>query len=150
GGLANGSPLILDDLVIVSTSLGIDVTTGEVKDAKAPSLVAVNKTTGQGVWQDASHGKDILDGEWASPAAAKVDGKWQVIHGGGDGWLRGFDAKTGTLLWKFDCNPKGLKFDPSMKDSKNYIVATPVVHDNKVYIATGTGMEPDSGIGVGH
>jgi outer membrane protein assembly factor BamB len=148
GGMANGSPLILDELVVVSTSLGIDETTAKVKDVKAPSLVAVNKTTGKLVWQDASHGQDILDGEWSSPAAARVDGKWQVIHGGGDGWLRGFDAKTGTLLWKFDCNPKGTVFDGRRQDSKNLIVATPVVVDGKVYV--GVGRDPEAGDGIGH
>jgi outer membrane protein assembly factor BamB len=148
GGMANCSPLVIDDLVIVGTSNGVDSKIQAPKNPKAPSLIAVNKTTGKVVWQDASPGNDIMDGQWSSPAAAKVEGKWQVIYGGGDGWLRGFDAKTGELVWKFDCNPKGLKFNPSVKDSKNYIVATPVVHDGKVYIANG--MEPDSGTGIGH
>jgi outer membrane protein assembly factor BamB len=148
GGFPNGSPLLLGELVVVGTSHGIDLETGHVKNAQAPSLIAVNKTSGKLVWQDASGGNDILDGQWSSPAAAKIDGRWQVIHGFGDGWLRGLDAATGQVLWKFDCNPKGLKFDPGKKDSKNYIVANPVVHDNKVYVAVG--MTPDDGDGIGH
>ena len=61
---------------------------------------------------DASPGQDILDTQYSSPAAAKIDGRWQVIHGFGDGWLRGFDARTGQLLWKFAGTPPGLEFRP--------------------------------------
>ncbi len=148
GGLANSSPLILDDLVITGTSNGVDMATGTAKNPKAPSLIGVEKATGKVVWQDAGPGSDIMDGQWSSPAAVKIEGQWQVVYAGGDGWVRGLDAKTGKLLWKFDCNPKGLEFNPNKRDSKNYIVATPVVHDSKVYVAVG--MEPDAGNGVGH
>jgi len=148
GSLSTSSPLIVDDLAIVGTSNGVDAATGKPKNPKAPSLIAVEKATGKVVWQDASPGNDILDGQWSSPAAAKIAGRWQVIYGYGDGWLRGLDARTGEVLWKFDCNPKGLEFNPNKKDSKNYIVATPVFHDGKVYIAVG--MEPDSPVGFGH
>jgi outer membrane protein assembly factor BamB len=148
GGLANGSPLILDDLVIVSTTNGTMRPNGKVKNPDAPSLIAVNKTTGKLVWQDASPGNDIMEAQWSSPAAAMIGGKWQVIYGYGDGWLRGLDASTGKVLWKFDGNPKGLNFLPGNKNSKNYFMAAPVVYDNKVYVAVG--QEPDSGDGIGH
>ncbi len=42
-----------------------------------------------------------MDGQWTSPAYATVNGKGQVIFPGGDGWLYGFEAKKGELLWKF-------------------------------------------------
>jgi outer membrane protein assembly factor BamB len=148
GSLANCSPLIIDNLVIVSTSNGTEGPDGKVKAPKAPSLIAVDKEKGTVVWQCAAPGENILLGQWSSPTAAKIEGKWQVIYGFGDGWLRGLDAATGQILWKFDGNPKGAKFDPGKKDSKNYFVATPVVHDNKAYIAVG--QSPDAGNGVGH
>lgn len=147
GGLPNCSPLLIDDLVIVNTSNGVDAETKMPKEPKAPSLIAVNKGTGKVVWTDASPGNDIMDGQWSNPAGAKIGGEWQVIFAGGDGWVRGHEAKTGKLLWKFDCNPKGLTFNPIKRDSKNYFVATPVVYNDKVYVAVG--QEPDSGNGAG-
>jgi outer membrane protein assembly factor BamB len=39
-------------------------------------------------------------------------------------------------------------FKPGGRGTKSYLVATPVVHDNKLYVATGE--QPDSCIGVGH
>jgi outer membrane protein assembly factor BamB len=148
GGLANCSPLIVGDLVYVCTSNGVDQDSKKPPQPQAPSLIAVNKNTGKVVWQDNSPGANILDGQWSNPTAAEIDGKWQVIFAGGDGWLRGFDAKTGELLWKFDCNPKDSKFIPGGRSTRNYIVATPIVYDKKVYV--GVGQEPDAGTGIGH
>ena len=72
----------------------------------------------------------------------------QVIFPGGDGWLRAFEAKTGKLLWKFDCNPKKADYKAGGRGDANYIIATPVVRDNKVYVAIG--QDPEDGSGVGH
>jgi outer membrane protein assembly factor BamB len=147
GGLANCSPLIVEDLVFVCTSNGVDEM-GQVVSPQAPSFIAVNKNTGKLVWKDSSPGDKIMNGQWANPAAAEVNGVWQVLFPGGDGWLYAFEAKTGKLLWKFDCNPKGTVFKPAGRGTKSYIIATPVVYDNKAYIAVGD--EPDNCHGVGH
>ena len=113
GGLAGSlsicSPLVVDDLVFIVTGNGVN-TEGEVPAPNAPSFIAVDKKTGKVVWKDNSPGKKIMDGQWSNPAAAKVNGQWQVIFPGGDGWLYSFEAKTGKLIWKFDCNPKKSDF----------------------------------------
>src|SRR5262249_10474464 len=109
------------------------------------SFLAVNKNTGKPAWQSNLPGGGILDGQWGNPAVAEVGGKKQVIFPGGDGWLYAFEAKTGDLLWKFDCNPKASNFK---KGTRNYLLATPVVAGGKVYV--GVGREPDAGPGVGH
>ena len=106
--LPNCSPLIAGDLLFVTTGNGAD---GEGAEAKpphpeAPSFIAVNKLTGKVVWKDNSPGDKIMLGQWSNPAYAVVNGKAQVIFGGGDGWLRGFEPETGKPIWKFDCNPK--------------------------------------------
>jgi outer membrane protein assembly factor BamB len=146
--LANGSPLIIGDLVYTSTSNGATHDTHEVPAPDAPSLIAVDKNTGKVVWKDNSPGKDLMEGQWTNPCAGEVNGVMQVIFPGGDGWLRGFEAKTGKLLWKFDCNPKGTVYKPGGRGDKNYFIATPVLHDNKVYL--GVGQNPEDGSGVGH
>jgi outer membrane protein assembly factor BamB len=145
GGLANGSPLVLDDLVYIVTSNGVNMQDQKPASPEAPSFLAVDKKTGKPVWQSNLPGKNILDGQWGNAVAAEVNGKKQVIFPGGDGWLYAFEAKAGDLLWKFDCNPKDSSFK---KGSRNYLIATPVVQDGKLYV--GVGREPDQGTGVGH
>lgn len=146
--LANCSPLILGDLVFAITANGVDPGNHTLPAPDAPSFVAVNKKTGKLVWKDASPGKNIMEGQWSSPVAAVVNGKAQVIFPGGDGYLYSFDPPTGKLLWKFDCNPKKTTFKPGGRGDKSYLVATPVIYDNKLYI--GTGQNPEDGPGVGH
>ena len=74
------------------------------------------------MWQDNSPGEGILHGQWSSPALGLVDGRQQAFFPGGDGWLYGFNARTGEKLWKFDLNPK----DAVWPKTRNYGVSTPV------------------------
>jgi len=72
-----------------------------------------------------------------------------VIYAGGDGWLYGLEAKTGELIWKFDLNPKKVTpYKVGGGGEQSFVVATPVVYENRCYVATG--QEPDDGNGVGH
>jgi outer membrane protein assembly factor BamB len=71
-----------------------------------------------------------------------------VVFGGGDGWVYSFEPKTGALLWKFDANPKGTVYALGGRGTKNDIIASPVVFDDKVYI--GVGQDPEHGEGVGN
>ncbi|MBI3411143.1 MAG: PQQ-binding-like beta-propeller repeat protein [Planctomycetes bacterium] len=132
---SNCSPLIHGDLVFVVTGNGMD-DQGEIRAPEAPSFLAVNKSTGEAVWQSNLPGKNIIEGQWSNPALAKVNGKDMVIFPGGDAVLYGFEAKSGELLWKCNCNPQ------PEKDGKNYFVATPVVVGTKLYV--GLGQYPDN------
>jgi outer membrane protein assembly factor BamB len=144
--LANGSPLVAGDLVFAVTGNGVNEDR-KVQAPKAPSFIAVDKNTGKLVWQSNLPGENILGGQWSNPAYAAVNGQEQVIFPGGDGWLYAFEAKTGKPTWKVDCNPKNAEFKGG-RGTRNYIMATPVVADNKVYV--GVGQNPDDGTGVGH
>jgi outer membrane protein assembly factor BamB len=144
--LPNGSPLVAGDLVFVCTGNGVDE--DAVRAPQAPSFIAVDKKTGKVRWKDNSPGDNVMLGQWSNPAYAVVNGKAQVIFGGGDGWLYGFEAETGKPAWKFDCNPKSAKTKSGPKADRNYLVGTPVVFDKKVYV--GVGQEPSLGSGVGH
>jgi outer membrane protein assembly factor BamB len=145
---SNSSPLIVGDLVFVVTSNGTDPDEGTLPAPDAPSFLAVDKKTGAVAWKRSLPGKNILKGQWSSPTAAKVNGKWQVIFPGGDGWLYAFEADIGKLVWKFDCNPKKSSYKKGGRGDRNYLVAAPVVYDNKLYI--GVGQDPEDGRGVGH
>jgi outer membrane protein assembly factor BamB len=150
--LANCSPLVVGDLVFVVTGNGVaDDPAGGTRKPPAPkaaSFVAVDKKTGKVVWQDASPGEQIMDGQWSNPAYAEVNGKGQIIFPGGDGWLYAFEPQTGKLIWKFDCNPKNAVYKVGGRGTRSYPMATPVVFDNKVYASLG--QNPDDGPGVGH
>jgi outer membrane protein assembly factor BamB len=138
--MANSSPVVWEDLVFVATSNGRSDET--LPSPKAPSFLAVNKNTGKVVWQDNSPGENILLGQWSSPALGRVDGVQQAFFPGGDGWLYGFNARTGERLWKFDLNLKN-----TAPDARNYGISTPVFHEGKVLVSVG--QDPDKGNGPG-
>jgi outer membrane protein assembly factor BamB len=142
--LANSSPVAHGDLIFVSTSNGQDESHVNVPSPKAPSMVAVNKKTGKLVWEVNNVFDKVLHGQWSAPAVGKIGDAVQVVIGEGDGWVRSYEATTGKKLWEFDTNPKNSVWPKT----RNEIIATPVIYDNKVYIANG--QDPEHGEGVGH
>ncbi|HEV8058735.1 MAG TPA: PQQ-binding-like beta-propeller repeat protein [Gemmataceae bacterium] len=169
---ATCSPLLVGDSLFVVTGNGVDEGNLHVLSPEAPSFIAVDKRTGKLIWKDNStskrladwtgngkgddeslialrnKGEAILHGQWSSPVHALVKGKSQLIFAGGDGWVRGFEATTGKPIWGFDCNPKSSKYVIGGIGTRNYFVATPVVYEDKLYIAVGQRLE--HGEGVGH
>jgi outer membrane protein assembly factor BamB len=146
--LATSSPVVYGDLVYILTSNGVDEAHLEIPSPRAPSFIAVNKFTGEVVWEDNSPFDKILHGQWSSPAVAEVNGRAMVFFAGGNGWLYALDAKTGEHIWKFDLNPKDAKYELGGRGTRNYIVATPVFVDNSIVLASG--QDPEHGEGVGH
>src|SRR6187402_160598 len=142
--LANSSPVAYDNLIYVSTGNGQDESHVNIPSPKAPAIIALDINTGKLVWEDASPGDKILHGQWSTPAVGTIGGVLQVVHGQGDGWVRGFEAKTGKKLWEFDTNPKNSVWPKT----RNEVISTPVIYDNVVYIANG--QDPEHGEGVGH
>ena len=146
--LATSSPLVVDDLIYVSTGNGVDEAHINVPSPFAPSFIAVHKKTGELVWENATPGEDILHGTWTNPAYGVIKGRAQVIFPGGDGWLYSFEPKTGKILWKFDCNPKDSVWRLGGAGTRNNLISTPVIYDDKVYI--GVGQDPEHGEAPGH
>lgn len=144
--LATSCPVLHNNLVFVNTGNGVDED-NSVPAPEAPSFVAVDRNTGKLVWARNDPGSRIMDGQWSSPTIGIVNGQAQVYFAGGDGWLYAFAAETGEPVWKFDCNPKDSAFEPGGTGNRNYMVATPVFHDNSVLIAMG--QDPENGSGVG-
>src|ERR1700752_5293254 len=142
--LANSSPVMYGDLIYVSTSNGQDESDVNIPSPKAPAIIAVNKKTGKLVWEDNSVEDRILHGQWSSPTVGTIGGVVQLIHGQGDGWIRGYEALTGKKLWEFDTNPK----DSVWPKTRNELISTPVVYQDRVYISNG--QDPEHGEGVGH
>ncbi len=146
--LATCSPLVVGDLLFTVTANGVDETHINVPSPEAPSFIALNKNTGELVWEDASPGENILHGQWSNPSYDVIAGTPQVIFPGGDGWVYAFVPETGELLWKYDCNPKDAVWELGGAGTRNNIISTPVVWNNKVYI--GVGQDPEHGESTGH
>jgi len=142
--LANCSPVAHGDLLVCGTSNGQDESHVNIPSPKAPSIIALNRTTGKLVWEDNSVEDRILHGQWSAPSVGTIGGVMQVVHGQGDGWIRGYEAESGKKLWEFDTNPK----DSVWPKTRNELISTPVIVDNVVYIQNG--QDPEHGEGVGH
>ncbi len=146
--LATCSPVGAGDLLFVITSNGVDEGHIHIPSPFAPSFIAVNKDTGKLVWESDLPGENILHGQWSNPAYAEINGAPQVILPGGDGWVYSLEPETGKLIWKFDCNPKDSVWELGGRGTRNAIISTPVIHNNRVYV--GVGQDPEHGEGVGH
>jgi outer membrane protein assembly factor BamB len=146
--LATSSPVIAGDLVFVTTSNGVDEGHLNVPEPEAPDFIAVNKNTGKVVWTASPVGANVLHGQWSSPAYGVIAGRPQVIFGAGDGWCYSFNPQNGDVLWKFDLNPKDSKWILGGRGTRNNVISTPVIWDNKVYLAVG--QDPEHGEGPGH
>jgi outer membrane protein assembly factor BamB len=142
------SPAADAERLFVVTSNGVDESHIKIPAPDAPSLVCLDKRTGRALWQDASPGKDIMLSQRSSPLVIDIGSRTQVVVGQGDGWLRAFDAASGKLVWKCDLNPKGARYELGNGGNRNYITATPVLYDGRIYIATGQDPEHISGPGV--
>jgi outer membrane protein assembly factor BamB len=149
--MASCSVTAAGELLLVGTSNGVEPS-GKFPAPEAPSFLALDKQTGKLVWADNTPGANVLDGQWSSPAAAVLGGVPQAIFAGGDGWLYGFEAvrtedRKPRRLWRFDCNPKDSEWGGGGQGRRNTIIATPMIHDGRVYVATG--QDPEAGEGEG-
>jgi outer membrane protein assembly factor BamB len=146
--LATSSPVGAGDLIFIVTSNGVDEGHLDIPMPQAPSFIAVDKDTGKVAWSSALPARNILHGQWSSPAYGTIGGTEQVIFPGGDGWCYSLEPRTGNLLWKFNLNPPDAVWELGGRGTKNNIIATPVIHDDKVFLSVG--QDPEHGEGPGH
>lgn len=158
------SILIHGDTLYVGTSNGVDKSHKNIPSPNAPSLIVLNKNTGELVaTDDAQIGPKIFHGQWSSPSLGEVGGKTLVFYGGGDGVCYAFDAqptagdagKPGVLkkVWWCDANPpeyrqrdgKALRY--LQKAGPSEIISTPVFYEGRVYVTVG--QDPRHGRGNG-
>jgi outer membrane protein assembly factor BamB len=163
------APLIVGNLVYVKTSNGTDWTHSNIPSPFSPSLVALNKYTGELAGEDdAGIGPRMFHADWGSPSAGVVNGRTLIFFGGGDGYCYAVESEPsvappthrepGTKIlkkvWWADCNPpaRRSKNDPRLKypaaEGPSEIIATPVFRKNRVFVAVG--QDPEHGEGVGN
>src|SRR5512140_56468 len=76
---SDGAPLIVGPAVYVNTSNGQDWTHSNIPCPNAPSLIALNKRTGELAGEDdAKIGPRIFHGLWSSPSTGTVNGRQLV------------------------------------------------------------------------
>lgn len=137
-------------LIFVSTGNGVNDLHINLPHPEAPGLICFDSLTGEAKWQIAT-GVNVLYSELASPLVADIGGRGQVIMPHGDGWVRSYDPATGHLLWECDGNPKSARYAPEsggkIKNHRNYFLATPVLHGERIYIPNGQKLESGEGPG---
>lgn len=146
--LATGSPLIIGDLLYTITSNGVDEGHVNIPSPFSPHMIALNKNTGEFVWENTDVGEGILHGSWTNPSYAEINGTGQIVVAGANGIVYGLNATTGETVWTFDCNPKAAEWILGGRGTRNNILATPVIYNNRVYV--GVGQDPEHGEAPGH
>ena len=167
--ITSSSVVISDKYVYTSTSNGVDWSHINIPAPYNPTLIALDKETGELVAEeDSGISANIMHCNWSSPAYADdLAGNPTVVFGAGDGVTYGFHGTDfesledgGEIynlfkeLWKVDCCPKEYRFDEAGEVIKyatypgpSEIISSPVVYNNKVYAAIG--QDPEHGEGVG-
>jgi outer membrane protein assembly factor BamB len=140
----SSSPASYGGLIYANTSNGTDESGEKVPSPNAPTIIALDKKTGKLVWKANSIIGRIYDGQWSSPAVGTIGSVAQVVIGEGDGWVRGYEALKGAKLWEFNTNPQGAVWPRTAC----IVIATPVIWENKVYVANG--QDPERGLGPGN
>ncbi len=146
--LATGSPLIIGDMLYTVTSNGVDEGHVNIPSPFSPHMIALDKNTGELIWENTDVGEGILHGSWTNPAYAEINGTGQIVVAGANGIIYGLDATTGETIWTFDCNPKDAEWILGGRGTRNNILATPVIYNDRVYV--GVGQDPEHGEAPGH
>ena len=144
--MSASSPLVVGEIVYTLTSNGIGEK-GGVPAPAAPSFLAVNRKTGEILWQSAAPGERILDGQWSNPSFGIIGGQPQVLFPGGDGLLYSFEPATGALLWSFHTGRAVVSPGAAPGPARESIVASAVIEADRIYV--GVGMDPEKGPGKG-
>ena len=161
--VTSSSPLVVGDCVYVTTSNGVDWSHVNIPSPKSPTLIALDKQSGELVAEEAvGISKRLLHCNWSSPAFGLVDAEPVLLFGAGDGFCYGFDTEPKedeegfpvfVERWRYDCNPpeyrsrdgKPIKY--ATRKGPSEIIATPVYYQGRVYVAIG--QDPEHGEGVG-
>jgi len=168
--------LVDGDFVYAGTSNGVDRGHVKCKYPDAPSVIVLDKKTGKLLAKDDEKtSRNILHGQWSSPAMVTVGGKKLLLYGCGDGVLYAFEALTKApedgkaltlkVAWKYDCSPKEYRFDANGKKRKyekrhasyksgkrgggpSEIIATPTVYKGRIYVSIGQDSRHGMGDGA--
>lgn len=135
-----------------NTCNGVDNTHAVIRRPDAPSLIALDKTTGKLMAKDGERmGHRIFHSTWSPPALGTVNGQKLIFFGGPDGVCYAFKAlsakitdapKELELVWRFDCDPTAPKTNlhtylKNNDTGPSAIMGMPVFYRNRIYVTVG-------------
>ncbi len=150
---AQSSILVHGDHLYVNTSTGVDNTHRRIRRPEAPSLVVLDKRTGEYLARE-NEGMTAATFHctWSSPSLAAVNGELRLFFAGGDGIVYGFEPLSGGLqgdkpaalqkVFAYDIDPTAPKQDihryvQNRRESPSNIYGMPVVLDGALFVAGG-------------
>ncbi len=150
---AHSSILVHGDFLYINTSTGVDNSHQVIRTPGAPSLIVLDKNTGELAARDEENiAPNIFHATWSSPSLARIDGVEQIVFCGGDGVVRGFApvrerAPDGAvqrlqMLWHLDFDPEAPKDDihrflNNRRQGPSNIYGMPVIHGDRLFVAGG-------------
>jgi outer membrane protein assembly factor BamB len=153
---AHSSILIRGRYLYLNTGTGVDNTHKRIRTPDAPSLVVLDKLTGQLVARDEEHiAPRIFHSTWSSPSLGMIRGKECLFFCGGDGVVYAFEPVTEDAaaqgkplplklkrLWQFDFDPTAPKenvhrYNSNRKESPSNFYGMPVFVGDHLYVAGG-------------
>ncbi|MCX6996230.1 MAG: PQQ-binding-like beta-propeller repeat protein [Kiritimatiellaeota bacterium] len=160
------SPVVDGQYVYIGTSNGVDKGHKKLPAPLAPTLVVLDRLTGQLVaTDDAQIGTRTFHGNWSSPSLVTVNGRKLLLLGGGDGICYAFDAEPApaaggpgrrlVTVWRCDGNPPEYRERDGRKlpynqhaEGPSEIIATPAFDRNRVYVTIGQDTRHGPGPGA--
>ena len=160
---AHSSILIYGNHLYLNSGTGVDNTHKKIRTPNAPSLVVIDKNTGQYLARDDEHiAPNIFHCTWSSPSLGVVNGKPVVFFGGGNGVVYGFEplptngnaqaqspaprTADGVArlkkVFEFDFDPNAPKTDihrysQNRREGPSNIFGMPVFLEGRLYVAGG-------------
>lgn len=152
---AHSSILIDGNFLYLNSGTGVDNTHKRIRTPDAPSLVVLDKRTGQYLARDGEHiAPNIFHCTWSPPSMAEVNGRKLIFFLGGNGILYAFEAlppgfksddgKLATLqkIFEFDPDPGAPKqevhrYNSNRREGPSNFYGMPVFVNNRLYIAGG-------------
>ena len=153
---AHSSILINGEHLYLNSGTGVDNTHKVIRSSNAPSLLVLNKRTGEIIARDREHiAPDIFHCTWSSPSLGKVDGKNMLFFGAGNGHLysfetlpAGYNKGPGTdsialkKIWSIDFDPAAPKQDihkylSNRREGPSNFYGMPVFLNGRIYVAAG-------------
>jgi outer membrane protein assembly factor BamB len=149
---AHSSIIIQGDYLYLNSGTGVDNTHRVIRTPDAPSVVVLNKKTGQLIARDREHiAPNIFHCTWSSPSIGEVNGRRLLFFGGGNGILYAFDLLQSThakevetlhKVWELDFDPTAPKenihqYLQNRRESPSDFYGMPVFDHNRLYVAAG-------------
>jgi outer membrane protein assembly factor BamB len=151
---AHSSILIHGNHLYLNTANGVDNTHKRIRAPGAPSLVVLDKRTGQWIGRDDEHiGPNVFHNGWSSPSLGKVNGRELIFFCGGNGVVYAFEPLPENLtlaglphrlkrVFQFDFDPAAPKtdvhkFNGNRREGPSNLYGMPVFYRNRLFVAGG-------------